>query len=381
MHAHGSFRISLKRIAVWAAIVVCAGSTAVGQIEPGEWRIEYADGKVTIHAVQAGSNAILRDLAEKAGFEAAVTPADDRVLTLDLADATVEEALQALSENYSVVFGRNPEGGYRVLKVTSGGVGAMPPEGSEPAGVLTARDVVREIRKKVEGVKRFQADTRMTMTMMGQEMVIEGRLLADGGKFRMEMSMPMMGGAKQITVNDGERIQTYIPQMNMVQVIDQKKLKEVLGPDAAGMGGTAGASPMASGLDGMKEDSLRYLGTETVDGVTAHVLEGDLKSPPGMKAMPMAPKSQTVWIDATSGMMRKAEFRNADGAPMMTQEFVRVQTDPDWEGGDPFTLNLPEDVQRVDMTQMVLSMMQSQMSNEGDAEPSAPTTAPPPAKE
>ena len=69
-------------------------------------------GRVTIAANEANSNAILQDLARKAGFDVAVRPADDRKVSLDLQDVSLETAIQQLSANYAILFARAPARAY-----------------------------------------------------------------------------------------------------------------------------------------------------------------------------------------------------------------------------------------------------------------------------
>jgi hypothetical protein len=86
--------------------------------------VAVEDGRVTIAAEEASSNAILKELGRKAGFDVAVAAADDRQVNLDLRQESFEAAIQRLSGNYSILFARTKGRGYRVVKVISGGAGA-----------------------------------------------------------------------------------------------------------------------------------------------------------------------------------------------------------------------------------------------------------------
>lgn len=359
----------MKRVWGKTAVVAILAWTAFGAgigavAQTGEFTVAVRDGLVTVAADAASSNAILRDLAGKAGFDVAVTAADDRRVTLDLEDASLEAAVQRLSDNYSIVFARTEDGGYRVVKVTSGGAGAGAPE---PASGMTAAQVVDEIRRKNRDVKSFKAEMVMSMGMMGSSMEMKGSLLkGEGDEFRMEMDLPFMEGARQVMVSDGEQMLIWMPHMNMLQRIDQKRMEEELGPEIAGSMQRGSMGSQMTGIDDMQPDSLRYLGTEVTDGRRAYVLEGKTKIPEGMPAMPFMPRTQKVWVSAETGFLERAVFYNETGAEMMSQRFSNVVTNPTWEG-DPFRLDIPAGVQPIDMTDTTIAMMRQMTGSAGSA--------------
>ena len=352
--------------------ILLLASIGLAADEPGQaatFTVGVSDGLVTIAADSASSNAILRELAGKAGFEFAVTAKDDRQVTIDLENASLETAIQRLSENYSIVFARADDGGYRVLKVTSGGAGAG--AGEEADAGMTAAQVVEEIRRKNKDVKSFKGNMTMTMGMMGTSMEMKGSMMKGEGKqFRMDMDLPFMEGAKQIVVSDGEETLIWMPHMNMLQRIDNKRMEEELGPEIANMrSGSMGSQ--VSGLDEMRADSLRYVGMEELDGRQAYVLEGETKIPEGVSAMPFMPRSQKIWINTETGFPERAVYYNDQGTEMMSQRFTDVVTDPVFEG-DPFHLDVPEGVQPIDITDNVIAMM-GQMTKGSKTAPAEPS--------
>ncbi|OGV44975.1 MAG: hypothetical protein A2X46_17555 [Lentisphaerae bacterium GWF2_57_35] len=242
-----------------------------------------------------------------------------------------------------------------------------------------AEDQVQSILKRAEGIKRYHQNSKMSMNMMGNQMEITGEMWVNDGKMRMEMVMPP-ANMKQIVISDGSFTYTHMPMMNMVQKMDMKKIREALGADAAKQIGGPGAGSDADPFQALDRSSIKYVGSDELNGEKMDVIEGTLASDKNaMKDMPMMPERAKYWVSIDDGLPRKMVFYGKDGQEMLVQEFSQVEVDPQMDES-LFVFTTPEGAQVMDMTEGVINMYNEMQKGAAPMAPAAPP-APVPAGE
>ncbi len=224
----------------------------------------------------------------------------------------------------------------------------------------TTEQIIAGLKAKAEAVKTVRADMKMTTAIMGQTMTMEGSLLAAAPqKSRMEMSMnigPMK--VKQVMISDGTTAWTYLPLMKVVQKIDMAKLAAETGVDQKGQHGADLTAPFA----GLRAEGARHVRTEEVDGVEAHLFEGEPNLPERMQ-IPFQPAKVAIWVGAEDGLLRKSVMYDADGKPMISQEYSNIEVNVD-APDEKFQFTPPEGSQVTDMTDGVINMLKAMEPDE-----------------
>jgi outer membrane lipoprotein-sorting protein len=265
-------------------------------------------------------------------------------------------------------------------------------KGSEAKGSAAkteAAEVMNLIREKASQLKTVKANQTMSMAMMGQEITMTGEIMfAMPDKFRMEMQMPEVPAGKTVVVSNGTTTWTMMPQMNMVQKIDMKKVKEAMGEEfempGSGMGPGQSTPNFSNPFAEFKEGSVDYMKSEQVAGTECAVFEAKPEVPENVRGQmeQFMPKSVKIWIGKEDGMLRKQVFMNSQGEQMMEMTFDDITINPEIAEGT-FEFTPSADAQVIDMTEMVINMSKSMMGGgekggvqpEGSA-PKSPGSAP-----
>jgi outer membrane lipoprotein-sorting protein len=122
-----------------------------------------------------------------------------------------------------------------------------------------------------------------------------------GGSFRMGIHIREVEGkpAPKVVVAAGGKIQMYEPTINQLTTLN--KLSQYESWFMLGFG--------ASGKDLKEKWEIKYLGKETVNGVSADKLEMVPKDPAIKSKLPKV----TVWMDSDRGVSLKQHFDEGDG--------------------------------------------------------------------
>jgi outer membrane lipoprotein-sorting protein len=350
-------------ITAFAAFVTFASS--VRAVEPGKFSFKQEDGQFSIEANQAPVNEVLAEISAVTKIPMVLDPNDASTTSANAAGSSLERIINQISQGYAIIYAEDPATkAYRIERIVAAGQGAEAAAPLKP-GELNAGDVVDAITKRANEVKRYHQRTSMSMNMMGSELKTDGEAWMDGGKFRMESTMPP--NQKQIIVSDGKTIYTYMPLMKMVQKMDVERMKAALGDKFKDQfNDPANSNP----LKGMDAKSLKYYGTETLNDEPVYVVEGkiggDLDKMKSM--MPTVPETAKFWISTKDGLPRKLIFHNNTGAEMMSQEFSHVEVNPKL---DPslFEFTPPKDAQVTDMTDGVINMLATMNAATNSAKP------------
>ncbi len=216
--------------------------------------------------------------------------------------------------------------------------------------------LIAQLEAKAKPAQSVKADTKMSMSMMGQKVTMRGTLLfKKPRKSRMEMSM-QMGSMKmdQIMISDGTTVWTYQPTLNMANKINLVKLQAETGLENAGQHNTGDIAKPFGGFD---PKTIKPAGTEVLDGVKTYAFEGSPKTAELPQGFPFRPAKIKVWVGADDGQLRQMVMFDKDGKQMMSQTYDHVQLNvpaPDSQ----FEFAPPKGVQVRDMTEGVIKMFQ-----------------------
>jgi outer membrane lipoprotein-sorting protein len=219
----------------------------------------------------------------------------------------------------------------------------------------TTEQIIATLKAKTEAVKTVRADLRMTMTVMGQAIAMEGPVLAASpGKSRIEMSVKI-GPMKmdQIIISDGVTAWTYQPMLKMVHRIDVAKVAAETGVEQAGQQGNDLTRPFAS----LPEKNIEQGRTERLAGIEVHVFEGT-PAMPNLPQIPFKPAKVKIWVGTEDGLLRKSIMFDADGKEMMSQAYDNIEVNVEISE-ETFQFTPPDGVQVVDMTDGVLNMLKT----------------------
>ena len=345
---------SLRRPVGFLVLAVLVFALSARAIEPGKFTFKQEHGRFSLEANQARVSDILAEISKVTGIPITLDPNDPSTATVSAAGNSLERIITQVSQGYAMVYAQDPKTKeYQIERIVAAGQGAAATAPLK-TGELQAADVVRAIIARGSTVKRYHQRTTMSMNMMGSAMNMDGEMWMDSGKFRMETTMPP--NQKQIIVSDGKTTYTYMPMMNMVQKMDMERIKAA----SSGQFKDAFNDPAASAnpLNGMDPKSLKYFGTETLEGEPVYVLEGKMggQMEKIKKMVPMMPESAKYWVSTTDGLPRKMVFHNDAGQEMMSQQFKSVVVNPKLDPG-LFQFTVPKGAQVMDMTDATINMM------------------------
>lgn len=353
-------------------------SVAVAEVEPGTFELRKSGNRYWLEADQAPVAEVLQSIAAEVDIPVTVDDTDASVVTADLEAVNLEKLLAGVSDGYAVIYVMDEDTGeYVPEQITAAGqreAEAVPEDG------LVGEAVVKSIMERAREIKRYHQKMQMSTMMMGQQMDMAGEMWMDGERMHMEMTIPPMN-QKQIIVNDGTNMYTYMPMMNMVQKMDMKKIEAEMGEAFEDMGGMGRPGQAPDPFDGVDETTLNFVGADTYNGENVYVLEGGFTADQKeMMAMsPFAPETARFWVSAEDGLPRKSVYFGKEGKEMFSQAFEDVDVNPDMDES-LFVFEPPEDAQVVDMTEGVInmfrSMQQSQQTPQIMRQAPAPTTQP-----
>lgn len=227
-------------------------------------------------------------------------------------------------------------------------------------GVLRAEDtteqIIADLTAKAEAVKTLRADLKMTTSIMGQTMTMEGSVLAAApDRSRMELTMDL-GVMKmdQVVVSDGTTVWTYQPAMKSAHRIDIGKVAAETGIEQTP--GQQGADLMRP-FAGLPPERIDRVRAEQIGDVRAHVFEGTPEVP-DLPQIPFKPAKVELWVGSDDGLLRKVVMFDAQGREMISQVYENIEVDVEVPE-DTFRFTPPQGVQVTDMTDSVIEMFKA----------------------
>ncbi len=225
------------------------------------------------------------------------------------------------------------------------------------------RQLLGEIAGKFESITSYTVDVAMETSMMGQPVTTRGAMsFKKPDKVRMKTTSDTMGGAGREIFASGGVVYTYTPVIKTATRMDMNRLKTG-GRMPAGMSDhTNSAKPFA----GFPQDGLQHIETRTTDGGEVYVFEArpqyDAKAElagqmsQDMPTPDMFSDRIIFHVDAGTGLLKKMTVFDETGAVMLEQTHSNIRVNVAIDDSE-FEFIPPGDVQIVDMTEGVLSMI------------------------
>lgn len=220
----------------------------------------------------------------------------------------------------------------------------------------TAQEAIEQLKSKAKSVESGSADLKITTTMMGQQVAMDGKLLFESpDKIHMDIDMSM-GSMKmeQVTVSNGNTVWTYQPMMKMVSKIDLEKVAAATGIKRAGQ---QNSGEIAKPFAGLEPDSIKLVGSREIDGAKADLFEGK----PQMANMPNMPfkfAKVEILVGAEDGLLHQMTMLDQDGKPVMSETYSNIKTNVQIPAGT-FEFTPPQGVQVMDMTEGTTAMIKA----------------------
>jgi outer membrane lipoprotein-sorting protein len=202
------------------------------------------------------------------------------------------------------------------------------------------------LQAKADRVAAFRARVESEVVMGGREMRMQGSIrMLRPDKIRVEM-FDDRGSLVRVVVQRGNLLMQHDLLRQQVTSLDLARVEEVTGRRPPGAQGTDIGRP----FDGMVADAMTYLETRERDGAPVHLFEGPLANVDALTVrLGFRPAKARVWVDATTGLLRRTEVIGADGETTLSQDFSAIEIDPPLDE-EIFHLQPPAGVKAVDMT-------------------------------
>ncbi|MFH0909335.1 MAG: hypothetical protein V1929_11280 [bacterium] len=394
----------MKRLALALFTACCLASSAEqSALKPGEFVFSVDDGMYRLEAHEAGVNDVLKGISEKAGIPVCLDPDEKTTITANTRQKSIEKLMDSLSQSHAIVYVKDPATRqYRIERIVSTrqqSVCEMEEDELERTRVMQA------ILNAARGVRTYSMNMRSSGLMAGQQGDMTGTVLALGDKMWASMSIVMTNRTKQMTMfSDGKKFIVYSPDEAYASSIDIEQVREEMGDEFARRLASKNYDP----FEGLKEDSIQYMGLESLDGQSMYVLSGEVEGAAELRkrlsstegcerlaktvadSVPMTadasetekeatateiaeamqaadigqhiPATTTIWISPTDGLPRKTVSCNEAGQEMTTMEMTDVVLNPAVDERK-FTYQLPPDVVVMDQTKMIIEMQKMMKSD------------------
>ncbi len=111
-------------------------------------------------------------------------------------------------------------------------------------------------------------------------------------------------------------------------------------------------------FQGLKRESIRYLGTEKLAGQEVYLFEATPSDTKGMEQTQFTPSRVKLWVGTDNGVLFKMAAYDRQGQEMLSQSFSAIELDVS-VADSLFVFTPPEGIQVVDMTEATVNTLKS----------------------
>ncbi|MCM8765258.1 MAG: outer membrane lipoprotein carrier protein LolA [Candidatus Omnitrophica bacterium] len=207
-----------------------------------------------------------------------------------------------------------------------------------------AEEILKIIQEKVKTVNSYKADFSLKVDSPTGEMLMQGNILFKReDKLKMEISMPNIPTATQLTISNGEIMWQYLPFLKAASKVDLSTLKKEFGESYFAYAKEDISQPLKE----VKEESLKYSGKEKIGMEECFVLEAE---PKDNSRQEISFSRVKVWIDINSGLEKRVVFYNSEGKEVLSRTYENISVNIPIEDKE-FEFSPPEGTEIMDMTE------------------------------
>lgn len=217
------------------------------------------------------------------------------------------------------------------------------------------KEILEMVQNKLKEINSYKADFTLKVDSPTGEMLMKGNILFKReDKLKMEISMPNIPTATQLTISNGEIMWQYLPFLKVASKVDLSSLKRELGESYF----VYVKEDISKPLNEAKEGSVRYLGKEKIGMEECFILEAE---PREASSREISFTRFKVWIDINSGLEKRTVFYNSEGKEILSRSYENILVNIPIENKE-FEFSPPEDIEVIDMTDETKRFMEKEKS-------------------
>lgn len=226
-------------------------------------------------------------------------------------------------------------------------------------------DILKIIQEKANQIDSYKGNFVLKMDTPQGEILMKGNaLFKRQDKIKIEVNIPNVANARQLTISNGELMWQYLPFLKTASRIDLASLRKEFGDAYFAYSKEDISRP----LKDVEESSIKYLGKEKIGDDECFVLEAEPK-----EGIPQEIPYSRVrsWIDTVLGIERKAVFYNSEGKEVFSRSYENISVNisiPDTE----FEFFPPEGTEVIDVTEEAKRYIEKDKKSENHSLPSSP---------
>ncbi len=228
-----------------------------------------------------------------------------------------------------------------------------------PAHAFYAREAINDVEEKFGNIETYKAVYRLKTNTADQSYTTTGMVLFKRpDKIKTEMMLILKQPMNQAIVSNGEIMWVKIQQENQVSKIDLANLKESFGESYFDYQEPNMCKPFKE----VERSSLKFIGTEEVNGENAYVFEA--KPSKLQIAQGNLPEGSRVkiWVSTNTGLQHRVSVFDESGKEIIQHEFkdfVINEFINDYE----FEFKPPSDSKVTDITDEIKNKMLEVLNN------------------
>ncbi|MCM8783837.1 MAG: outer membrane lipoprotein-sorting protein [Candidatus Omnitrophica bacterium] len=226
-------------------------------------------------------------------------------------------------------------------------------------------EILKIVQEKANQIDSYKGEFTLKMDTPGGEMSMKGSsLFKRQDKIRIEIAIPNIPNATQLTISNGEIMWQHLPFLKVASRIDLASLKKEFGDAYFAYSKEDISKP----LKDTEESSIKYLGKEMMGENECFVLEAE----PKQGTTQEIPFSRLkVWIDTTLGIERKTVFYSPEGKEVFSRSYENISVNIPIADTE-FEFYPPEGTEVIDVTEETKQYIEKEKKDVYQPLPSSP---------
>ncbi len=222
-------------------------------------------------------------------------------------------------------------------------------------GDVKTDSVLVEVQKRLRTVKTCRAQVATVFRLMGQQIeVLDTAAYKVPARIRLEKALP--GGIRETIVSDGSILWTYDTEEQMASRINLSRVYRATGREA-----DAYQPDATRPFRGLDWKTIRYVGTEPLEGDTLHVFEAVPQVNLLQAELQITLTKVRFSIHPIDGLLRLVRFYDASDSEILSQKFEAVEVNPQLDDR-LFEFVIPARAGVLDKTDDVIKLLKPEKS-------------------